>query len=137
MRQSKILMGLFALLIAFSIVSCKDDEATKSRTDLLTQHSWKVKSGTPADHVIVKIAIEAGIEYTFRKDGTLTAIDHRVDEPINGRWRFNSDETEIITSDVDGTGSEQTSVISLLDDANLEFENSSGTQIVTVLFVKK
>jgi hypothetical protein len=137
MRQSKIVLGLFALLIAFIIVSCKDDEVTKSRTDLLTQHTWKVKSGTPADHAMVKLALETGMEYTFKKDGTLTAIDLRINEPIIGKWRFNSDETKLITGDVDGTGGEATFVISVLDDFNLEFESLSGTQIVTVLFVKK
>ena len=135
MRKSKIAMGLFALLIAFIIVSCKDDEVTKSRTDLLTQHTWKVKSGTPAEHAIVKSALAAGIEYSFKKDGTVTIIDVRIDKPITGTWEFNSDETKIIADKE--TDYSTTSKISALDDSNLEFESLDSKQSVTILFGKK
>lgn len=130
-------MGLFALLITVAIVSCQDDEVTKSRTDLLTQHTWKIESGTPADHALVESAMDAAIEYSFKKDGTLTAIDSRVEEPIVGTWEFNSDETKIISDK--GTDHETTSDISILDNTHLEFKSLSDThtQIITILFRKK
>lgn len=136
MKKLKIAMGLSALLLTLTIVSCKDDEVTKSRTDLLTQHTWKIKSGTPADHALVESALEAGIEYSFKKDGTVTIIDLRSDEPIAGTWEFNDDETKIISDK--GTDYETTSDISILDDSNLEFKSSGGGgQAITILFGKK
>lgn len=134
MKQLKIAMGLFALLITLTIVGCEDDDA-KSRTDLLTQHTWKIKSGTPADHAFVISAMSAGVEYSFKKDGTLTTIDSRIDEPIIGTWEFNSDETKIIADK--GTDYETTSDISILDDSSLEFKSTSGSQTITILFGKK
>lgn len=135
MKQFKIATGLFVLLIAFAATSCDDDEVTKTNTDLLTQHTWVIKSGTPADDALVKVAIEAGIEYSFKKDGTLITIDHRIDEPMTGKWEFNDDETKIISDK--GTDHETTSDISKLDNANLEFISTSGERTITILFVKK
>lgn len=135
MKQFKIATGLFVLLIAFTATSCDDDEVTKTNTDLLTQHTWVIKSGTPADDALVMVAIEAGIEYSFKKDGTLITIDHRIDEPMTGKWEFNDDETKIISDK--GTDHETTSDISKLDNANLEFISTSGERTITILFVKK
>lgn len=135
MKQFKIATGLFVLLIAFAATSCDDDEVTKTNTDLLTQHTWVIKSGTPADDALVKVAIEAGIEYSFKKDGTLITIDHRIDEPMTGKWEFNDDETKIISDK--GTDHETTSDISKLNNANLEFISTSGERTITILFVKK
>lgn len=135
MKQVKSAMGLFALLITLTIISCKDDEGTKSRVDLLTQHQWKISSGTPPDHALVKAAVDLGVEYSFRKDGTYTSNDVISDEPSNGVWEFNSDETKIITDK--GEVHEGTTDISILNESNLEFTSTNASQTLTFLFVKK
>ena len=135
MKQAKIATILFILIVASVSYRCNEDAVTKTKSDLLTQHTWIIISGTPPEHAIVKVAIEAGIEYSFKADGTFIAIDHRFDEPATGVWEFNDDQTKLITDK--GTDYETTSDISKLDDSNLEFTSISGGQTVTILFKPK
>ncbi len=92
--------SLIMALVFFS--SCKDDEPTLSKLELLTQKPWKLKSiaivGFPA---ATPESTQADDTYTFNKDGSYifdeggSKEDPSDPQTVNGTWAFAENETLI------------------------------------------
>lgn len=103
---------LFVSIAAILAVSCKDDDAKPSNTDLLTAKSWTVTSFTlGGKDVTDDFSDDCSKDDSskFGKDGKVTLDNGSVkcdpSEPQtedNGTWSFESNETKIkLTSDGD------------------------------------
>ncbi|HEY5826496.1 MAG TPA: hypothetical protein VIT44_19130 [Cyclobacteriaceae bacterium] len=134
--RSILFVSIAALL---SLSSCKDDDdpSTKSKTDLLTQNTWKYKGVLPANDLNAQFLgiLYKDSEYTFKKDKTYSSILFTI--PITGKWEFAEDETQLILDK--GEQEELTFKVKTLDDSNLELTSidSNQTTAITLQFVKK
>lgn len=136
MKKIKSLLVLFILgsLLLFSSCS-KDDDPTLTKTQLLTQNTWKYSSGTSTNPLVQALmGLLAGTEYVFKTDKTysVTQLGQSI---ASGKWEFSSDETKIILDK--GSVDESTLEIVTLDGSNLEVKEVDGGFTTTIKYVKK
>lgn len=135
MKKIKSLLVLFILGSLFLFSSCsKDDDPTLTKTQLLTQNTWKYSSGTSTDPTAQSLlALLTGSEYIFKSDKTYTSIFFTLS--TNGKWEFSTDETKLILDK--GTTEETSSDIVKLDGTTLELKTVDGSIVTTLTYVKK
>jgi len=116
----KLLIIVGILIIPFAISSCSDDdEVALTKTQLLTQSSWKfsaVSTGDPTFDAFFQLFF-TGFTITFNTDGT-TLVTFASDSET-GIWEFTTNETKILLDK--GTMDEQTFDIESLTAATLVF----------------
>lgn len=142
MKQLKFISGFFALVIAFTVSSCSDDdEVTKSKADLLTQHGWKLSSGTSSNANLqneIDLVVAFQYYYIFNKDKSYTTGIPLSSDVETGKWEFSTDETKLILDK--GTSDEVTLTIGKLDDSSLELTGNDpdySNASYTLKFVKR
>jgi len=135
MKNIKLLTSLLLLVSIFLISSCKDDDdPVLTKTQLLTQNTWKYSSGTSSDAFAQSLlAILTGQEYTFKSDKTYSGI--LLGFPTSGTWDFSADESKLILEK--GTSDETSSEIVKLDASNLELKTVDGGVTTTLKYAKK
>jgi hypothetical protein len=111
-------------ILAITFLSCsKDKDETKSKTQLLTAHTWVYneyftnynQSSTILQYKKGKsnnMLDLTGDVLTFKADGTFSRIDY-MGQPQSGTWQFLSNETQLST--IEG-GVTHTSNIILLNE---------------------
>ena len=131
MKQIKLLIGI-SLIAGFALISsCSEDDgvAAKTKTDLLTQHTWIYSTGTSSNPLAgALLAILAGSEYTFKADKTYTGTILAI--PTSGDWSFESNESKLIIDDTEYD-------LSRLDDSTLELIQTDAGTVNTLVYVKK
>lgn len=92
-----LLMGLSGLL---ALSSCKDDdEETRSKTQLLTEKTWKLTSVKVLGLSVPPEDCEADDIYTYTTGGAYsknegaTKCDVDAPQTVSGSWEFSSNET--------------------------------------------
>ena len=127
---------LFLLVIALTItvVSCKKDEVTKSKKDLLTAHQWKFTSSKTNGVVDVLDACEKDDITIFASNGTYTWNPTTVkcypsDAIQTGTWTLSSDE-KTLTLD----GSDVATIVELTE-SRLVLSTIDGTDVWEQTFV--
>lgn len=135
MKKIKSLLVLFILGSLFLFSSCsKDDDPTLTKTQLLTQNTWKYSSGTSSDPLgQLALAFFSGAEYSFKADKTYSGL--LLTLPIDGKWEFSADETKLILDK--GTTEEQTFEIVTLNASAFDYKIVDGSLTLTLKFVKK
>jgi hypothetical protein len=135
MKKIKLLSALFLLGSVLLISSCKkDDDPALTKTQLLTQNTWKYSSGTSSDPLgQLVLAFYSGAEYTYKTDKTYSYLIFT--QPLSGKWEFSTDETKLITDK--GTTEELTYDILKLDTSALEVKYTDSGITFTLKFVKK
>jgi hypothetical protein len=134
--RSILYVSILTLLI---LASCSkdDDPATKTKTDLLVQNTWKFKAALPSDDIGAQFiaAFYQNSEYTFKKDKTYTGSLLTIS--ISGKWEFAENEAQLILDKGD-TG-ELKFKVKTLDDSNLELTaiDPDNTTEITYQYVKK
>lgn len=132
-----ILFVSIVALLALSSCSKDDDPATKTKTDLLVQNTWKFKAALPTDDLGAQFvaAFYQNSEYAFKKDKTYSGT--MLTLPISGKWEFAESESQLILDKGD-TG-EMKFKIKTLDDSNLELVviDPDNTTEITYQYVKK
>lgn len=137
MKTSFFSLSVIALAFFFigTLGSCKKDE--KSKTELLTHHSWIIKSHTinPAidlgTGVLITDLYANEFFYpactkddfmTFKDNGQVisdegaTKCSAGAPQTTTQSWTFNSDETVITISELDGSDPESLNISSLTED---------------------
>jgi len=136
MKKIKLLSTLLLLTSVLLISSCKkDDDPVLTKTQLLTQNTWKYSSGTSTNPLVqALISLLTGTEYVFMTDKTysVTQLGQSI---ANGKWEFSSDESKIILDK--GSVEESTLEIVTLDGSNLEVKEVDGSFVTTIKYVKK
>lgn len=118
------------------ISSCKKDDLIKTRTQLLTQHTWKFTSAISSDTAVpMLLANQKGSELTFRIDMTYFTNPITGASSTFGTWEFSTDEKELFTNK--GTSLERVSEISKLDESSLELKETKGSVVTTFIYEKK
>lgn len=140
--KSLLAMAMMASVLILS--SCgKDDDPAKSKTVLLTQHTWKfsaVTSDFPGfDLFKEEFATDyESDEFKFNEDKTYT-YTNTADASANmsGKWEFSSDETKLILDK--GTDDEETYTVVKLDEGTLETSITDPFFSITfnLIYVKK
>ncbi len=143
MKQSRIVLGLFALVIAFSISSCKDDDVTPSKTEILTSKSaWKITGSTSngVDDFSTWSDCNKDDLLKFSKDGKLTVdegstkCDQDDDQTVTGTWVFQEGETKLkFTFD----GDDEIYTIDELNTSSMKISYSYSDNINGVSFTIK
>jgi hypothetical protein len=132
MKQVTRILSLLLISVVILTTSCSDDDdpAAKSKTDLLTQHTWKFSAATSTDGLSGTIvgALLMGSEYTFKSDKTYAFLILGVSD--SGAWSFNTDETKLTID-----GDEYT--LDKLDEAALEYSQTESGVTITYKYVKK
>jgi len=134
--RSILFVSIMALL---ALSSCKDDDdaATKSKTDLLVQNTWKYKAILPANDLGAQILslFYKDSEYSFKTDKTYSGT--LITLPVTGKWEFAENETQLILDK--GDQDEMKFKIKTLNDSNLELTivNPDYTTEITVQYIKK
>ena len=162
MRKIQI-RTFFIMLLSGMILagtSCKKDDNTKTKTDMLTAGNWKLTA------INISPSLEiGGLQYSdifgflpdcskddltkFNSNGSVNfdegpiKCDAGSPQTTYGTWSFNADETKLTVIDSDGLPSENT--ISELTDATLKFTftsvedlgNGEKTYTVTYTFTKQ
>lgn len=115
--------------------SCsKDDDPTLTKTQLLTQNTWKYNSGTVSDPLFqLLLALYAGTEYTFKIDKTYSGTQLTL--PTDGKWELSPDEKNLILDK--GTTEELTFEITKLDATLLEVKFTQNGLTINLKFAKK
>jgi hypothetical protein len=97
-----LLMGLSGLL---TLSSCKDDdEETRSKTQLLTEKTWKLTSVKVLGLSVPPEECEADDIYTYTTGGAYsknegaTKCDVDAPQTVSGSWEFESNETILSVS---------------------------------------
>lgn len=136
MKKIKLVSSLFVLVSVLLISSCKkDDDPVLTKTQLLTQNTWKYGSGNSTNPLVqALISLLTGTEYVFKADKTysVTQLGQSI---ASGKWEFSSDETKIILDK--GSIEESTLEIVTLDGSNLEVKEVDGSFVTTIKYVKK
>lgn len=136
MKKIKSLLAFFILgsILLFSSCSKDDDDPAITKTQLLTQNTWKYSSGTSSDPAIqVFLVLYTGQEYTFKIDKTFTGTLGGF--PVSGVWEFSENEANLLLDK--GTSDEAEFEIAKLDATNLELK-AVDAGIVTILkYTKK
>lgn len=135
MKKIKLLSTLLLLASVLLISSCKkDDDPVLTKTQLLTQNTWKYSSGTSSDPAIQAILVlYNGQEYVFKIDKTFTGILGGF--PVSGVWEFSENETHLILNK--GTTDEVDFEITTLDATILELKIVDTGVIITLKYTKK
>jgi len=102
MRLANKLFTLCLIIILAFLSSCKDDEPTLTRLELLTQKPWKLKTvaifgfqASPPE------STQSDDTYTFNKDGSYlfdeggSKEDPSDPQSVNGTWEFAENESVI------------------------------------------
>lgn len=136
MPKIKILLFFFLLGYLLLISSCKKDDLIKTRTQLLTQHTWKFTSAISSDTAVpMLLANQKGSELTFRIDMTYFTNPITGASSTFGTWEFSTDEKELFTNK--GTPLERVSEISKLDESSLELKETKSSVVTTFIYEKK
>ncbi|MDJ1484371.1 hypothetical protein QNI16_27990 [Cytophagaceae bacterium YF14B1] len=105
MKFQKFIMIIGAFIF---LLSCKKEEAPKTtRTELLTNHSWKINqvlaNGTPVtdDAIQLILGSESSLaqltrsSIIFKTDNTYTGTDQQTDSTFTDTWYFIENESKI------------------------------------------
>jgi hypothetical protein len=136
MNRTKLFASAVLLVSVALISACGDDNAPAlSKTQLLTQNTWKFSSVTSTDATAQALLalFLTGSEVVFKADKTYNQTT--LLGPSSGKWEFSSGETALILDK--GTAEESTGDIVKLDGSNLELKEVVGTVTTTTKYVKK
>ena len=134
-------ISLLALVVAVSFSSCKKDEATKSKTELLTGTTWKVGKSTALGIDVTPTQACSKDDITnFSTDKKMTVKEGATkcsssdpDLISQGTWAFSSDEKQLtITEDGDATTYTIKSLTSSECKLSIDFFGSSLGEITYV-----
>jgi hypothetical protein len=126
----KSIQLLFVLILTLALVtSCKKDdepEAAPTKTQLLTAKAWKLDKITASGFDVTsllgaEVLGELGnSNIQFKTDGTYTSTNRTTNASTNGKWEFNTDQTQIILDK--GSVGEMTLDVTQLTDKNLDLQ---------------
>ncbi|WNJ16174.1 hypothetical protein [Pontibacter sp. G13] len=114
---------MLAIVAVFAVVlsGCTKE---KTNTELLTEFTWEYDAvsgdALTADQLALLQTLLTGSTITFNEDGSSVAVASFFGVPstTEGTWRFNDDETAIISDE--GTADESTIEIITLEEGVLE-----------------